>query len=266
MLRSLIAMSFAAACGNGHQATIDAPRADAPVDTPIDAMTDAMTPYAGIVTLVQGLDPNGMHSGAYATFVTGSAFGNPLGSNGPCSAFASPPNTGLSAGHIAITGTTSAFSLEPTGTSPNVAYNPNPMTPNPLFAAGATIAITAVGSPDVPTFSTTLVAPTTLVGFTPPTTISRAAGYTATWTAGSGPSVSIEISASTGANKPDVLICRVPDTGSYTVAPAAFALLPGTDNAALVFVSRTADSILAQPNVLVMVSSQILGAGVALTP
>ncbi len=104
-----------------------------------------------------------------------------------------------------------------------------------------------------PTFSISTTAPATLAGFVPPTTpISRAAGYTATWTAGTGPLLEVVLEAGT-----DVLTCTVPDNGSYTVEPASLALLPADATTVEVFVARSSQASLTTPNVTLSVDSLI---------
>ena len=112
---------------------------------------------------------------------------------------------------------------------------PNPL-PSPLFTTGATLTVTAPGA-DFPAFNTTLTAPAAVAGFTPPTTISRAAGYHATWTTGAGPLIWVFVVIPIGSAE-DLLLCEVPDNGSYTVTSTALGLIPASATQALVALIR----------------------------
>ena len=222
---------------------VDAPNVDVPVDVP---SPPAWT--SGGISIVQGQPAN--YHRALAVFASVPVLGTTNGSNGPCIAYQDLPDSGLSAGTLAVAGTTAALSLVPSGTPPLVHYDPQPSPSFPLFAAGATITVTA------PTFTIDTTAPADLAGFVPPTTaISRAAGYIATWTAGAGPLLEVVLQAGVGQ-----LVCTVPDTGSYTVDPASLALLPAAATSVEVYVARGAHASLATPNVTLDVVSLIAAA------
>ena len=90
---------------------------------------------------------------------------------------------------------------------------------------------------------------------TPPTTMSRS-GYTATWTAGSGPSMWV-IFAAFDSNNGDggVGICRVTDTGSFTIPSSTFALLPATADTGFAGVGRIAPVTVNAGNTMVIVQA-----------
>jgi hypothetical protein len=107
--------------------------------------------------------------------------------------------------------------------------------PAPPFSPGNTLTFNVSGA-DVPALTATVTAPTALVGFTTPTTISRATGYNATWTQDTG-RVWIVMDA-LGPSDEVLLLCKVPDTGAYMVTPAALALLPSSVTGVTVAVAR----------------------------
>jgi hypothetical protein len=245
-------------CGGGTPAVVDAPRAvdarivDTPVDTPIDGENVSAWSF-GAIDIAQS--PMGYRR-AFAVFSDSSTQGTVTGTNGPCVETTSAPDSGQSAGTLAVTGTTAALSLVPSGAPPLVHYDPQVSPPSPLFVAGAMITVTA------PTFTINAVAPDALAGFVPPTTaISRAAGYTTTWTADNGSL--LEVALETGS---DELTCTVPDTGSYTVEPASLALLPTGATSVTVVVARVAHVSLAMPNVTLDVASLIPSQSVGFGP
>jgi hypothetical protein len=82
-----------------------------------------------------------------------------------------------------------------------------------------------------------------LTGYTPPTALSRA-GYTATWTAGTDAEILILVGA-IGRQRNDgvTVICRVPDTGTFTVPASTFELIPASDDHAIVIVGRIAETV-----------------------
>lgn len=273
MIRRALPFLFVVACSNNNHANVDAPvKHDAPaVDAPaVDAPPpDAPPPpRAGLVFITES-QANGAtpaSAGAGAVFADNSGFGTTAGTNGACTHYTNTQSKGYSAGTITITGTASPITLNPTGVKPAVQYSSAAMVPNPAFVAGATITITGAGGPDFPAFTMTAVGPATLAGFTPSTTpISRAAGYTATWTAGAGPGMWVYLVGLTGQTF-DILLCRVPDTGSYTVAPASLALLAASDTMAAVIVARVDEVTMASPNVTAFLGTAVTGNPVALTP
>jgi hypothetical protein len=239
-MRHIFAILALAACGSPTNTTPDAARhIDA---APPDVAIDAPTPRQGFVTIAQGTDNMGTTSSASASITSDSPFGTMTGSNGPCIEYTPTTNQSrYSAGVIDITGANVAITLTPSGTAPMVRYTGSPAPlPKPLFATNASIAFHAAGGPDLVSFSATVSGPAPITGFTPPTMLSRA-GYTATWTAGSGPGVWIIVAGITGSSGA-TLLCKVPDTGSYAIPAASFALLPSSATMGLILVARVAET------------------------
>lgn len=208
----VVAVVVLGACGDDGEAPVDgSPNNDAPaIDASIDGAPGrkegqvfvAETPIIPI---------------AMAMFVNGPLY-TETGTAGPCFVGADNPATSLDAGSVMITGTTSTVALAPD--DPGDVYTPTTQLPNDLFTAGATVTATASGA-TVPAFTGTVTAPARLGGLVPPTAYSRSSATTLTWTAGTGDAMWL-LFTSTGGS----LLCRVPDTGSYAVPGAAFALLP----------------------------------------
>src|SRR5664279_6226369 len=214
MFKQSVCLMLSIGCGSSG-ASVDAARStDTPIveDASVDATLDAALPTwtSGIVTLSQGSPGN--FARAKAVFAEVPVDGTAMGSNGPCVDYRNAPDSGDSAGSIAISGTVAPLVLVPSGSPPLVGYDPQSSPSFPLFVGGATISATAS------TFSISTTAPETLQGFVSPSTISRASGYTPTWTAGAGPMIAVIVETDT-----DQLICTVPDNGSYTVASASLA-------------------------------------------
>jgi hypothetical protein len=243
----IIAMSLAlVACGSSSPKTSDA----------------TSSTITGIVGLTQDAGGGGGGGGASAIFAKPSPFGPVLDTSGPCNKFNQTMTAGESAGEIMITGGSAPVILTPSGTAPNVKYAHGAV-PDPSFVAGQAITFAAAGGSDIPAFSATVTAPTPLAGFTSPTTmISRSAGYTATWTAGSGPGMQIVFAGSTTMLSITFLVCAIPDTGSFTFTPAMLALLPSADSIASVTLSRiaTMEVTAGDATVYVGVSSYVPGA------
>lgn len=268
MRTTLVTTALAlAACGDPASTSPDASKlADAPKQ--IDAAVDAPPAmHQGFVTLEKGSDANGASSSMSASFTDTSPFGTVIGTDALCTAF-TPASSGArySAGTIDVTGATTALTLTPSGTAPSVRYlkTPDPI-PKDLFSAGASLGIHAAGGADFVTFSATVTAPAPVAGFTPPTALSRA-GYTATWTAGSGAVwvIVLGISGNTGTT----LLCKVPDSGSYTVSPASFALLPTTATSGTVVLARVTETTVATASgpVLVAIAADIQSGLIPINP
>ncbi len=243
-MRCALLVSVVAACGSPTHPAADAPppidghHVDAPVDAhAIDAPPDAVAGLGGLVSLTEDNTTSGAPATSSAMFVMGSPFGTALGTSGACTLYENPPQAGLSAGTITVTGANVTFSLVPSGTAPNVRYQASMPLPNDLFATGATLHVSAPGA-DFPAFSLDVTGTAPLAGYTPPTMISRSAGYTATWTTGSGTGVLIEIAAFSGSTI-DVIVCQVPDNGSFAVTPAILALIPAAMTSVFVGVAAT---------------------------
>lgn len=212
-MKRLVLALLVGACGSDGKSSPDAANPDGP---PPDAAPDAPALRSdGFIVLSEGTDDTDVD----AVFAPNTPFGLATGSNGACAAYNAPIDEGYSAGTIEITGTTAPITLTPTGTAPNVSYNDGEP-PQDIFAPGAAISIEASGG-DVAAFTANLTAPTALAGYTPPATISRANGATLTWTAGSGTGVWVIMVA-----EETIVLCKVPDSGSYTLTPANLALVP----------------------------------------
>jgi hypothetical protein len=201
-------------------------------------MSDAPS---GLVLLSFRQEGATMASGATAQFTLGNIYGAEVGSVGGCALFRAPSSDGISAGSITISSIGPTVTLTPSGNP--VHYMASDVPPQ-VFAPGTTLTVSASGA-DVPAFNTTVTSPVMLAGFTAPTTISRAAGYAATWTRETGQMwlfVVSQASNSTTAPLPmgetDLLLCKVPDTGSYTVTSAALALFPTAVDQVIVALAR----------------------------
>jgi len=248
-VKALALIPLLVACGSDPDHTVDAPpgHQDAHVDAPVDARPDAPAdapagPTLGLIELTQGTGAGSADSGADASFGPTAFFGPIVSTDGPCSIYALEQN-GLrySAGTITITGGASTVTLDASGTAPGVSYSPAAAVPKPAYTAGATITFTAAGGPDVGAFTASVTAPATLAGYTPPTTMSRS-GYTATWTAGSGPGIWVILGAiDTNSGTGNGVVCRVPDNGSFTVPASTFAMLPSGATTGFAGVARISD-------------------------
>jgi hypothetical protein len=181
----------------------------------ISVIESVNDPFIGTATL------------AHAIFATQSLVGPPQ-DVGNCSILEPPgrepppPLSRFSAGRIEVTGTVNPLTLAPMGTAPNVNYVPTIRPDEDVFEAGVRLAIRATGD-DVPAFYGDVLAPDPIEGVELPTTISRSAGVTVSWT----PTTSdgIYVSVFSHAIRLQALICRVSDTGSFTLTPETLALL-----------------------------------------
>jgi hypothetical protein len=248
-MKALALLPILVACGSDPNHTVDAPPAhqDAHVDAPADARPDAPPdapsgPTLGFVELTQGTGNGSATASADASFGPTAFFGPIIGTDGPCSIYALDQNPQrFSAGTITITGGASTVNLDPSGTAPSISYAARAAVPKPAYTAGATLTFTAAGAADVGAFTASVTAPATLAGYTTPTTISRS-GYTATWTAGSGPGIWVILAAAdTSSGTGNGVICRVSDNGSFTVPSTTFAMIPAGATAGFVGVARVAD-------------------------
>ena len=145
-----------------------------------------------------------------------------LGTVGACTAVETTLSStpGLSAGVVMVTTDLATATLVPSGNPPMYEA---PL-PRPPFSPGATVSASATGSSDVPAFALHASAPSDIEGYITPSSISRSAGYTATWTAGNGQDFLLTIRVPRGETD-DVLQCDVPDTGSYAVPASALGYL-----------------------------------------
>lgn len=234
-MRKLVWLCLVAACGSSSP---NHPDGGGSGDGGKSADAPAVT-RRGLVSVSQGDENGGPSSQASAAFLMGpDAVGPVLGSDGPCTAYGESMTATLDAGSISITGTVSPVTLTASG-SP-LRYHAGSTVPYPIYSAGATIAFAGAGGADIPAFSGSVTGPAEVAGFTKPTSLSRA-GYTATWTAGSGPAFWVLV-LGVDSTSATIVICRVSDTGSFTVPASAFALLPSSDTMAAAGVARVAQT------------------------
>jgi hypothetical protein len=239
---ALVCASVLAACGNSDTKKpdalvklIDAPMADAPRDAPIDA---AAVVHFGRVEIAQGTGNGSADSGLTAAFST-DEWGPASTTDGPChliSITGTEPT--FSAGTISLTGTISALSATASGTAPAVHYAATGTVPKPAFTAGATINFSGAGGPDVGAFSGSVVAPAAIAGYTPPPTSLSRSGYTATWTAGVGPTMWLVFGAFDNTGHGLSAVCVVDDNGSFAVPSTTMAMIPSTATMAYVGLGR----------------------------
>jgi hypothetical protein len=203
------------------------PGVDAPGGTDAPGIDADLRPREGFIVIVEQLEGGTtLSSDVDATFFANPPFGLAVATDGMCSAFDNPQEEGASAGTINITGTTAPVTLTPVGTGNMVRYQDAAPPPDDLFAPNATLTVQATGD-FVPAFNTTLTAPPAFAGYTAPATLPRAAGQTLAWTAGASSGMWILIVGATQTSV-RIVLCRVPDNGSYTLTPSNLALLPAT--------------------------------------
>ncbi len=132
--------------------------------------------------------------------------------------------------------------------------------PNPSYVDGAQITVEASGGPDLPSFTGTVTAPQELAGYSPPTSLSRTGGYTATWTAVAESEILIVIGAINARRESLVVVCRVRDTGTFTVPASTFNLIPRSLDRAILIVARIAETvqILGDTRVIIDVVSSVM--------
>lgn len=195
------------------------------------------------ITVAHGINDGRPGSSADAVFAPGPLFGPVLASDGPCRLHRRAVSKGLSAGTLAITGTTQPITLLPSWTATGlVEYRRSEPVPNPAFARGSTITVEASGGSDIPAFTASVVAPPPLVGYVPPTSLSRN-GHTMTWAPHAGTEILILIVAlDVRLRGTGVIVCRVADSGVFTVPASTFALLPDSIDRALVSFFRVAET------------------------
>lgn len=216
----------------------------------------------GLVELTTGTSNGAASSGADAQMSPSGILGTANGSVGPCTAFStSTAPTRQSAGTITIHVGTTTYTLQASGTAPSVSYAVTPTVAIPAFQPGETITFSAAGGPDVGAFSGSVVAPATLAGFTPPTTMSRS-GYTATWSAGNGSIMWVILIGSDPSNQTEGMLCQVPDTGSFTVTSAMFGLWSSSDNMAQAALGRLATAtVTASGNTILLAATSYVTPG-----
>lgn len=221
MRRIAFALLFAACGSDGNTPQPDASTTTPDAATQPDAAPDAPPAIRsdGFIVLaeeaVDGADVD-------AVFAANTPFGPPIDSNGMCTSYGALPDEGYSAGTITITGTTVPITMTPEGTAPGVSYQEGGTIPDDVFAPGATISVQASGG-DLAAFNATVTAPAAFTGYTPPTTISRTTGTMLNWTAAPGGRTWVLMIAEDVFR---IVVCDVPDTGSYMLTPANLALIP----------------------------------------
>lgn len=225
-MKSLLVVALlVGACGGNGGATSDAATIDAVVtpDSPSpDASVDA-PPAAkeGQVVLGEARTmTNDSTPVVIAMFMNGPLY-KTLASADGCDAIEDMPASSLAAGSITVTGTTSDVTLAQG--SLNSPYTANPPAPADLFAAGATLTVTATGA-IVPAFTGDVVAPQPLADVLFPGSISRAAPATITWTAGTSDTMWFLVASADAT--PGGMLCKAPDNGSFTLTTDAIGLLP----------------------------------------
>lgn len=211
-MRLVIAAMMMSGCSDGSGgATTDgrATTTDAPAAQPSSVVS---------VFKLQGTS----YAVADASFGSQPTKSTTLGTVGACTAVEATRSStpGLSAGVVTVTTDLATATLDPSGNPPTYEA---PL-PRPPFSPGATVSASATGSADVPAFALHTSAPSDIEGYITPSSISRSAGYTATWTAGNGQDFLLTIRVSQGETD-DVLQCDVPDTGSYAVPASALGYL-----------------------------------------
>ena len=219
-MRCSYVLVIAAACGgspSGGNAGVDA------------STLDVTTGQAGGEIAVLRVNDGTMMT-ATASFFDGSDNAVIIGSVDECRVTTAPnPAVTISAGTITITGPATPVTLAPTGEKPSVVYAPAIF---PVPADETSLAMSATGA-DFPAFTADGLVPARIAGFTPPASLSRGSGYTAAWdTAGAGWRFRIEIVANpTSPSELYVMTCDVPDSGTYEIPAAAFALFPPATDA-----------------------------------
>jgi hypothetical protein len=172
--------------------------------------------------------------------------GRKLGTADGCTLYANPymttPDTGANAGDITITtGEPETITLLPVGTGTLVSYSASAEVTYPVLKG--TVSFSGAGGAGVGAFSGSAKAPAALAGFTAPTSLSRSAGWTATWTAGKSSYVAVYITAfeegDGSISKQDILRCQTTDSGSFTVTGAALTLIPKVFKEAQAVLIRT---------------------------
>ena len=208
---------FAVGCGDDGTTTVDAaPSATKVADAAIDG---APAGKEGQVFIAEAHDPIEIAT-AFAMMFDGPLI-SPTATADECLTMPNTPGSSLSAGSITVAGTTTPLTLAQD--APGDVYTPAVEPPSDLFAAGATLTAAATGGV-VPAFSGSVVAPAPLANVAFPASLSRAAPATVTWTAGSGSTVWIFVNSATTTE--GALLCRTTDDGTFTLTPAALALLP----------------------------------------
>lgn len=177
-----------------------------------------------------------------ATFTNAPVWGAEIAADGPCTLRKPVPTAvGLSAGTVTLTGTVAPpIPLVEAPTQRGVSYRSRSI-PN-YYAERAPLTVETSGGSDIPPFTATVDAPIELAGYSPPTSLSRTAGYTATWTAVAGAEMLIVLAAFDERRHSVWLVCRVPDTGTFTIPPKTFKLIPSSLDRVILTVARIAET------------------------
>lgn len=197
----------------------------------------------GRITVARAYNGGDLGSSADAVFSNSPLWGTRIASDGPCTLFTRAVKEGLSAGTLTITGTAQPITLEESRPAGAVRYRPTAPVPSPAFADGATIKVEATGGADVSAFTSSVNVPPELLGYSPPASLTRG-GYTATWKSNSGTEIMIVIVAvGRSFNDGVVVMCRVPDNGTFTVPASTFALIPPAFTQVVMVVARVAETV-----------------------
>lgn len=208
---------------------------------PSAAPTAGPLPREGTITVAR---PSGGRPGSTAnvTFAEGPVEGAVIASDGPCTVRTHAPLRRLSAGTIRITGTVTPITFVESAPPRGVYYDHGGSVPDPAYEDGAIITVEGSGGADVPAFTAAVTAPAALSGYVPPTSLSRR-GFTATWDAGAGPEIRIVLVAIQPRTRDArAVICRVPDTGTFSVPASVFRRIPPAYDHVTVAVARRAET------------------------
>lgn len=231
MKRTLAVVLLVAGCGDDGATVVDGAVGDTRVaDTPIDNAPGIKEGQVFISEVATTPTPTSL---AYASLLDGPLEVTLADADG-CVTMPNNPATSLPAGTITITGTTAAVTLVQAGQGE--VYSPNAPAPTDLFTAGATLTVSGTGA-TVPAFTGTVTAPAKLENVAFPSTLSRSAPATITWTAGTGTAMWFLLTTSGGA-----MLCRGPDNGSFTLTTAALALLSSTATSARIIGYRVSET------------------------
>lgn len=226
---SLLAVALGTGCGDDGNTIVDGavPDSRAP-DAALDAPPEAKE---GQVIVAEAHSPIEI-STAFGMLMDGPLF-SPTATADDCLTMPNMSAASLSAGSITITGTTTSLTLAQE--DPGDVYTTSTLPPADLFAAGATLTVTATGD-TVPAFTGTVVAPEPLADVVFPASLSRASSADVTWTADSGSAVWVFVNSATETE--GAILCRTTDAGSFTLTPAALAILPATLTSVSILVYR----------------------------
>ena len=207
------------ACGGSSATTPDAPVVDARPDTPAAR-------HIGMVAIIEGNLVNGTSTAVFGAFGVDNLSTVLSRDDGPC--------------HIEQTTTQGSTVLDDAGTvtvsggsSGDIVITPNSskqyfsMSQGLTFAAGATVTMSGTGS-IVPPFSRTLTFPARVTVTSTLAALSKASGFSVTWTATTG-SVAIRVIQHPGGTSDEVNCVFDGNAGTGTVPTSALAeLVAGT--------------------------------------